>query len=153
MTDFDTDTAAAHRMFRSFDGMEGLTEVAVAPRAGWPGVLAAATVALAATWRSQHYGAPGMLFALLFGMAFHFLHEEGRCVAGIELAYRSVLRLGVGLLSVRITLSQIASAGPGPVATVIVGVTTTILFGFLVARRMGLSPVFGVLSGGAVAIC
>ena len=94
-----------------------------------------------------------MLFALLFGMAFHFLHEEGRCVAGIEFASRSVLRLGVGLLGVRITLSQIASLGPWPVATVIVGVATTILFGFLLARRMGLSSIFGVLSGGAVAIC
>ena len=65
----------------------------------------------------------------------------------------SVLRLGVGLLGVRITLSQIASLGPWPVATVVVGVTTTILFGFLLARRLGLSSMFGVLSGGAVAIC
>jgi uncharacterized integral membrane protein (TIGR00698 family) len=36
---------------------------------------------------------------------------------------------------------------------VIVGVATTILFGFLLARRLGLSSMFGVLSGGAVAIC
>ena len=53
----------------------------------------------------------------------------------------------------RITLGQIASLGPWPVATVIVGVATTILFGFLLARRLGLSSMFGVLSGGAVAIC
>ena len=33
--------------------------------------------------------------------------------------------------------SQIASLGPWPVATVIVGVATTILFGFLLARRTG----------------
>src|SRR5271169_3917261 len=105
----------------------------------YPGLLVAGTIALASTWLAQHYTAPVMLFALLFGMAFHFLHEEGRCVAGIEFASRSVLRLGVGLLGVRITLSQIASLGPWPVATVIVGVATTILF--------------GVLSGGAVAIC
>jgi pimeloyl-ACP methyl ester carboxylesterase len=39
-----------------------------------------------------------MLFALLIGMAFHFLHEEGRCVAGIEFASRNILRLGVALL-------------------------------------------------------
>src|SRR5271168_5211162 len=119
----------------------------------YPGLLVAGTIALASTWLAQHYTAPVMLFALLFGMAFHFLHEEGRCVAGIEFASRSVLRLGVGLLGVRITLSQIASLGPWPVATVIVGVATTILFGFLLARRMGLSSMFGVLSGGAVAIC
>ena len=44
-------------------------------------------------------------------------------------------------------------SAPWPVATVIVGVATTIVFGFLLARRLGLSPMFGVLSGGAVAIC
>ena len=116
-------------------------------------MLVAGTIALASTWLAQHYTAPVMLFALLFGMAFHFLHEEGRCVAGIEFTSRSVLRVGVGLLGVRITLGQIASLGAWPVATVIVGVTTTIVFGFLLARRLGLSPMFGVLSGGAVAIC
>ena len=119
----------------------------------YPGMLVAGTIALASTWLAQHYTAPVMLFALMFGMAFHFLHEEGRCVAGIEFSSRSILRLGVGLLGVRITLSQIASLGAWPVATVIVGVATTILFGLLFARRLGLSPMFGVLSGGAVAVC
>ena len=34
-----------------------------------------------------------MLFALLLGMAFHFLHESGgRCVAGIEFSSRTILR-------------------------------------------------------------
>ena len=153
--------------FESYDSMEGLIAIdrsAPPARFGswpgaklidavYPGLLVAGTIALASTWLAQHYTAPVMLFALLFGMAFHFLHEEGRCVAGIEFASRSVLRLGVGLLGVRITLSQIASLGPWPVATVIVGVATTILFGFLLARRLGLSSMFGVLSGGAVAIC
>ena len=153
--------------FESYDSMEGLIAIdrsapparfgswpgAKLIHAVYPGLLVAGTIALASTWLAQHYTAPVMLFALLFGMAFHFLHEEGRCVAGIEFASRSVLRLGVGLLGVRITLSQIASLGPWPVATVIVGVATTILFGFLLARRMGLSSMFGVLSGGAVAIC
>ena len=153
--------------FESYDSMEGL--IAIDPSApparfaSWPGaklihavypgLLVAGTIALASTWLAQHYTAPVMLFALLFGMAFHFLHEEGRCVAGIEFASRSALRLGVGLLGVRITLSQIASLGLWPVATVIVSVATTILFGVLVARRLGLSTMFGVLSGGAVAIC
>jgi len=153
--------------FESYDSMEGLIAIersAPPARFGswpgaklidavYPGLLVAGMIALASTWLAQHYTAPVMLFALLFGMAFHFLHEEGRCVAGIEFASRSVLRLGVGLLGVRITLSQIASLGLWPVATVIVGVATTILFGFLLARRLGLSSVFGVLSGGAVAIC
>ena len=153
--------------YASYDSMEGIAaiEPSAPPRrfASWPqaklvhavypGLLVAGTIALASTWLAQHYTAPVMLFALLFGMAFHFLHEGGRCVAGIEFASRSVLRLGVALLGVRITTAQIASLGLVPVATVVVGVATTILVGAALARRLGLSRSFGVLSGGSVAIC
>ena len=119
----------------------------------YPGFLVALTIALASTWLSQYYGAPVMLFGLLFGMAFHFLHEEGRCVAGIEFSSRTILRVGVALLGARITAGQIASLGPVPVLTVIVGVGTTILAGVVIAKWLKLGRVFGVLSGGAVAIC
>src|ERR1700741_586704 len=97
----------------------------------YPGLLVALTIALAATWLSQHYGAPVMLFALLFGMAFHFLHEEGRCVAGIEFTSKAVLRLGVALLGAKITASQILGLGVMPIATVTAGVASTIGLGFL----------------------
>jgi uncharacterized integral membrane protein (TIGR00698 family) len=152
---------------RSLDSMEGLTEVETSRppqilrrirygafvHAVYPGLLVAVTIALASDWLSQHYGAPVMLFALLFGMAFHFLHEEGRCVAGIEFASRTILRIGVALLGARITASQIVSLGIEPVLTVIVGVATTILVGLFAAERLKLGRMFGVLSGGAVAIC
>jgi len=119
----------------------------------YPGLLVAATIALASTWMSQHYGAPVMLFGLLFGMAFHFLHEDGRCVAGIEFSSRTVLRFGVGLLGARITAAQISSLGIVPVLTVVVSVISTILIGAALAKRFGQNRLFGILSGGAVAIC
>jgi uncharacterized integral membrane protein (TIGR00698 family) len=161
--DIDTDAAAAHEMFQSFDGMEGLP-VTAAParrrltveafaRSVYPGVLVAVTIALAADWLAGHYKAPVMLFALLFGMTFHFLHEEGRCIAGIEFASKAVLRTGVALLGARITAQQIAALGPVPIAMVIAGVTTTLIVGLLLARLLGLSRAFGALSGGSVGIC
>jgi len=165
-TDLDTDTAAAHALFQSYDGMEGLGAAAVQPgrstaaergrdllRRVYPGFLVAATIALAATWLSQQYTAPVMLFALLIGMAFHFLHEEGRCIPGIEASSKTVLRIGVALLGARITVSQIMSLGPLPIVTVVVAVTSTIGFGYVMARALGLGPRFGVLSGGSVGIC
>jgi uncharacterized integral membrane protein (TIGR00698 family) len=94
-----------------------------------------------------------MLFALLIGMAFHFLHEDGRCVAGIEFTSKAVLRVGVALLGAKITLGQILGLGLMPIATVVAGVVTTIGLGFVAARLFGQSRAFGVLSGGAVAIC
>jgi uncharacterized membrane protein YadS len=51
-----------------------------------PGVLVSLIIAVAATFLSEHYGGPVMLFALLLGMAFYFLSQEGACVAGIEFA-------------------------------------------------------------------
>ncbi len=166
MTDLDTDAEAAHRLFASFDGMEGLPWPAAAAgpptralrwirelRAVYPGLLAAGVIGLAAAWLSQHYGAPVMLFALLLGMAFHFLHEGGRTVAGIEFSSKRVLRIGVALLGARITAAQIFDLGVMPIVTVVVGVASTIGLGVLAAKALGLSRRFGVLSGGAVGIC
>jgi uncharacterized integral membrane protein (TIGR00698 family) len=158
---------STHDAYLSLEGMEGIPFVptADAVRPPWwmrarvramdiyPGLLAMLTIAAAATWLSQHYGAPVMLFALLLGMAFHFLYEETNCRAGIEFAARTVLRLGVALLGARITLEQAASLGPVPLATVAVGVTATIAFGAVLSRSLGTGKYFGVLSGGAVAIC
>src|SRR6516225_11165139 len=114
------DAGAPPARFASWPGAKLVNAV-------YPGVLVAGTIALASTWLAQHYTAPVMLFALLFGMAFHFLHEEGRCVAGIEFSSKAVLRLGVALLGAKVTFGQIASLGPWPVLTMIVGVATTIL--------------------------
>jgi len=119
----------------------------------FPGVLVSAIIAVAASFLSEHYGGPVMLFALLLGMAFYFLSQEGPCVAGIELASKSILRVAVGLLGAQITISQIMKLGALPVVMVIGAVTLTILFGMLGARVAGLSRQFGILTAGAVAIC
>ena len=50
----------------------------------FPGVCACFVAAAAATFLSEHYGAPVMLFALLLGMAMNFLSGEGACKPGIE---------------------------------------------------------------------
>lgn len=118
-----------------------------------PGVLVAGTIAMAATFLSDHYGAPVMLFALLLGMAFNFLAADGRCADGIGFTSRTVLRLGVALLGARITAEQVIALGPTPLVITITGVVTTILAGAALARRLGFTRDFGILTGGAVAIC
>jgi uncharacterized integral membrane protein (TIGR00698 family) len=118
-----------------------------------PGILVSLIVAVAATFLSEHYGGPVMLFALLLGMALYFLSQEGSCVAGVELASKSILRIAVGLLGAQITIAEIMKLGALPIAMVIGAVTLTILFGMLGARVAGLSQPFGILTSGAVAIC
>jgi uncharacterized integral membrane protein (TIGR00698 family) len=119
----------------------------------WPGLAVAGVVAIAATFLGMHYGASTMLFALLLGMALHFLAEEGRCLPGIQLASSHVLRTGVALLGLRITMAQVQALGLSTIAIVIVTVAVTILAGVVLARLLGLGSAMGTLTGGAVAIC
>jgi uncharacterized integral membrane protein (TIGR00698 family) len=99
------------------------------------------------------HGGPQLLYALLFGVAFHFLHADGRIRPGIELCTGTVLRLGVALLGTRITLEQIASLGWAAALTVVACVVSTIVVGIGLARRLGLNTAQGLLSGGATAVC
>lgn len=122
-------------------------------RALFPGVIACAVVAAAATFLSQYYGAPVMLFALMLGMAMNFLSGEGPCKPGIEFTSRQLLRWGVALLGLRITLDQVVALGWQPVLVVAVSLVLTIGLSMIVARLMGFNILFGLLSGGATAIC
>ena len=118
-----------------------------------PGVALAATLAFAAQFISAHYGGPAMLYALLFGMVLYFLSEAPRYAPGIQWASRRVLHLGVALLGARMGVDVFLSLGWQPVVMVVVGVSTTILFGMWLAQRLGMPLYFGMLSGGATAIC
>ena len=118
-----------------------------------PGLLMSCVVAAAATFLADHYHAPVMLFALLLGMAMNFLAVDGKCKPGIEFTSREVLRVGVALLGMRITFSQIAALGWHPVVLVVGSVVLTILVSMLAARAMGFQTLFGLLTGGATAIC
>ncbi len=152
--------------FASFDSLEGVPVMAPAPagtpgylrlyRAAqriMPGALIAVIVGLAATWLADHYGAPVMLFALLIGMAVNFVGQDARCRPGIDFMSRTVLRLGVALLGARITLDQVSSLGGNVLIIAAGGVIITILAGWGLSRLLKLKPDFGILTGGAVAIC
>lgn len=124
------------------------------PRTLFPGLLSAVTVALAAKFISEHYGAPVMLMALLIGMAFAFLTEDGaRTAPGIEFASKKLLRFGVALLGLGITFQQIMALGVEVFALTLAGVLVTILLGLVLSRALGRRTRFGLLTGGAVAIC
>jgi uncharacterized integral membrane protein (TIGR00698 family) len=118
-----------------------------------PGLFPVALVALAASWLGDHYRAPVMLFALLLGMSINFLSSDARCRAGIDFASRTVLRAGVALLGMRITFAQIESLGIATLVLTSAAVAFTILAGWALARAAKLDAVYGLLSGGAVAIC
>lgn len=118
-----------------------------------PGILICVTIATAAQFLAEHYGAPQMLFALLLGMSFHFLAEEGPCRTGVYYSANTLLRFGVALLGLRITVDQVISLGLNTVVLVIGGLIMTLIFGIVASKTMGRGIRFGILTGGSVAIC
>lgn len=118
-----------------------------------PGVAICAVIALAATFLSEHYGGPQLLYALLIGLSLHFLSAYPQVRRGIDFCGTTVLRAGVALLGARITLGQVSELGAGAAIVVVMAVALTVLFGVLLARWLGRPRDEGLLSGSAVAIC
>ncbi|MEM7439511.1 MAG: putative sulfate exporter family transporter [Pseudomonadota bacterium] len=117
------------------------------------GLIIVGIIALAARFVSDHYGAPAMLMALLFGIALHFLTEQEKPRPGIAFASRTVLRLGVALLGLRISADMALALGWETLVLVIGLVLATIAFGMGVSRAFGFRNRFGFISAGSVAIC
>lgn len=117
------------------------------------GLLLVGLVATSARFLSDHYHAPVMLFTLLIGIAFNFLAEDARFQPGVEFASKRLLRVGVALLGFRLSLSDVASLGAPSLLGLAGLVAATIGFGVALAPLLGRRWSFGLLTGGAVAIC
>lgn len=119
----------------------------------FPGLSVTVLIALASAFLSEHYGAPAMLLAILIGLALHFLAEDPKTAAGLDFASRTVLRLGIALLGLRVSVAMFAELGAAVIALIVGAVLLTILFGIFASRLSSQGTAFGVLTGGAVAIC
>lgn len=118
-----------------------------------PGLLVTALVAMAAAFLGSHYKGSMLLFALLLGLALHFISEDKRCAAGIQFASSTVLRFGVALLGLRLTIDHLVAVGWQTAAALLVAISLTIAFGLLLTRLFKVEGSLGVLIGGATAIC
>lgn len=126
----------------------------IAPAAEiWKGLAVALLIAAAATFLSEHYDVPKMLFALLIGLSLGFLSDVPALEPGLFFSARTVLRVGVGLLGAQLGLAQVQSLGMASVGGAALLVVATILCGALLSCTIGRKLAFGLLSGGAVAIC
>ena len=117
------------------------------------GIMLSLVIAVAASFVSEHYGGPKFLYALLIGVAFHFLSENDRCRPGIEFSAKRLVRVGVALLGVRIVVSDVSALGLWGILGLAGAVVFTLCFGVLMARVLRVSPMFGLLSGGGTGIC
>ena len=118
-----------------------------------PGVLICAVIALSATFLSEHYGGPQLLYALLIGLSLHFLSLQEGTRSGVNFCAKTVLRVGVALLGIRITLGQVSQLGISVGLVLVLAVALTIGTGLLLARWLKRPVEEGLLSGGSVGIC
>lgn len=118
-----------------------------------PGALICAVIALSATFLSEHYGGPQLLYALLIGLSLHFLSLQESTRIGINFCAKTVLRVGVALLGIRITLGQVSQLGMSVGVVLVLAVALTIGSGLLLARGLKRPMEEGILSGGSVGIC
>jgi uncharacterized membrane protein YadS len=88
-----------------------------------PGLLASIAIAAAAGVAASVSGGPIMLFALLLGIALNFLGTREDFRAGISFTSKFVLRLGVALLGMKITIGEIAALGWSPLLLVLAAVS------------------------------
>lgn len=118
-----------------------------------PGLLVATVIALAATFVADQYGGPRFLYALLLGVALHFLSHDARCAPGVDFAAKALLRFGVALLGARIVMDDVVAMGSAGLCALVAAVVLTIGWGILMARVLGLPRRFGLISGAATGIC
>lgn len=128
-----------------------------APPSGWrtlvPGLIVTGLATLAAAYLAEHYGAPVTLMALLVGLALNFLGHDERLGPGLAFASRTLLRVGIVLVGLRVTVGQMVDLGPLAFGALAVIVAATIATGAFLGRTMGFGTAFGTLAGGSVAIC
>ncbi len=118
-----------------------------------PGLLLAGAVALAAQLLAGKIGGPAMVYALFLGMVVACLGEVPRCSEGIGYAARSVLRLGVALLGLQLSVATLAALGPATLATIFLLVAFSVGLGLFIGRLLGFEDQLALLAACATSIC
>ncbi|MBU3587036.1 putative sulfate exporter family transporter [Polynucleobacter sp. 31A-FELB] len=119
----------------------------------FPGLMVCLIIAMSTSFLSENYGGPQLLYALLIGLSLHFLYLNETVKPGIDFCAKTVLRLGVAFLGIRVTFSDIGAIGLSTGLMVIFAVGATVCLGYFLAKLLKLSPDFGLIAGGSVGIC
>lgn len=118
-----------------------------------PGLSFGAILAVVSILLARQFGGPFVLYALLLGMLARFGAQARMLQTGLAFAARTLLRLAVALLGVRITFGDMLAFGPAPLLAVGAATPLSIAFGLWMARRLRLPWETGAVSSIAVSIC
>jgi len=125
-----------------------------------PGLLLAALLGTAAflladlPWVRNHLHVSALLLVILLGMAWRSLAPIPAAAGpGIRVAQRPLLRWAVAGLGFRLSLPELWKIGPPALAVVTVSTAAALLFGWWIARRLGVRAKLGLLLGVGGAVC
>ncbi|MBI1797453.1 MAG: putative sulfate exporter family transporter [Candidatus Eisenbacteria bacterium] len=105
-------------------------------------------------WFKNATHVSALLLVILLGMAWRSLAPVPAAAApGIRMAQRPVLRWAVAGLGFRLSLGELVSIGGPALVVVVVSTFAALLFGWWVARRLGVGEKLGLLLGVGGAIC
>ncbi|GAC1341490.1 MAG: putative sulfate exporter family transporter [Candidatus Dormibacteria bacterium] len=130
---------------------------------GWVGRLAAVTpgltvvaacVAVSYALSARFPLLSPLIWAVFVGMAVVSVRPlSPRLRPGVQVASRQLLRLGVGLLGLRLAFGQLVSVGAPGLVVILLVVPVTIGVTLWLGRRLGCPPGLSLLVGTGSAIC
>jgi uncharacterized integral membrane protein (TIGR00698 family) len=95
-----------------------------------------------------------VILAILLGMVFHnIIGTPVRARTGIAFSMRRLLRLGIMLLGLQLTASQVAAVGGAGVAIIAAALIATFFFTKAVGRWLGVDPKLAELIAAGTSIC
>jgi len=130
-----------------------------------PGVALSVAVALAATLAEPliaaairagtgwSYKLPAIVIALVIGIALNPVAVRPAFEPGMTWCVKKLLRIAIGLLGVRIALSDIVDLGISTAALVVAAMALTLASGLWLARLFQVGEGYGALAGAATAVC
>lgn len=123
--------------------------------AAWPGIILCALVALVATLVNSAVPLlSAMLVAILAGLALRNLGAVPTLAEpGLKVTGRTVLRAGVVLLGLRLSLPAVAALGWGAIVVVALTVTCVFAATLWMGRRLGVPHATTLLTATGTAIC
>lgn len=121
----------------------------------WPGIVLCAAVAAAATWVNSAVPLlSSMLVAIIAGLLLRNLGAVPELAEpGLKVTGKTVLRLGVVLLGLRLSLPAVAKLGWGAIGVVVITVTAVFATTLWLGRLLKVPHATALLTATGTAIC
>jgi uncharacterized integral membrane protein (TIGR00698 family) len=118
-------------------------------------LLAALAIGIAELpWVANTLHLSALLIVILLGMLWRtFAPIPAVTLAGVRVAQRPILRWAVAGLGFRLSLGELVQIGAPALVVVTISTSAALLFGWWIARRLGVGEKLGLLLGVGGAIC